>query len=339
MPGRPQQFFVLAGGVVSLGAGIYALKTAPPWIYLPCFIASGVLIAMACATFAWGIVKHVAFNLVDQFFRERKDSGPFEEAISRELDQVHEKIRYWIRQEIDATPPPRNDYSMILSIIHEVNHYYRQELLTTDWKQFRNSPREGNKYLSTQGRDFATKLCQIIATAFNFAWSIEVVVTIKLRIDIDDRQCVFTYTRNRPCPERESQTQTYDVDANTAFREALNPPKEGKKIQYYFFSTNLDNHPGYQNQTPNWKQHYKSAIVVPIQLRSQNRRNEFKGFLTVDSQEVGLLRDTDHLYFLAALADQLFNYFTFANFFVTTAAPDGATRLEFPKENLGAEPH
>jgi hypothetical protein len=68
----------------------------------------------------------------------------------------------------------------------------------------------------------------------------------------------------------------------------------------------------YRNERQDWKNFYRSAIVVPI--RFVNRPavgpvvSDDIGFLSVDTKSTHRLNDDYHLEYLAGLADQMYNF-------------------------------
>ena len=94
---------------------------------------------------------------------------------------------------------------------------------------------------------------------------------------------------------------------NTGFDEALKLRPSGPS---YFYAADLQEMgPRYANQRVGWQRLYRSTIVVPIHhVVHSDRRREVLGFLSVDTMSANRLNDTYQVQFLAAFADQMYNF-------------------------------
>lgn len=192
--------------------------------------------------------------------------------------------------------------------IHDINESYRNHMMSHREKGFDDL---------ADRRPFLEQLCARAAKIFSEAWQISnVVVTVKRTLKDkagEQQMSVFTFARSCVCEQRDGDGKmNYAIEKNTAFGTASTKAQNGR---YCYFSNDLRKEKNYRNERRDrgekWEELYLSTIVVPIQcLAAQTgARDELMGFLTVDSLQTEAFNETGHLYLLAALADQLFNYF------------------------------
>jgi hypothetical protein len=193
----------------------------------------------------------------------------------------------------------------------EINVIYRnklQELFTVDDSTY------SMEELVPHQEAALRAVCQRIQTIFFQAIRRPCMVTVKL-IQSEQRGSelyVQTYVRSQElCPRDLPEPQRFKVSKglNTAFDEAIRARTDGKPR--HFFSADLRRIEGrYRNERPSWLQHYKSALVVPIQSSADDADQtlELLGFLCVDSKSVNRLDDHYQLYMLTALAAQMYNF-------------------------------
>jgi hypothetical protein len=136
------------------------------------------------------------------------------------------------------------------------------------------------------------------------------VVTVKLAVVEGDQLYCFTWARSHTEIYREEAPGTkYSLltRRNTGFDEALEL-RGGRPS--FFFSPDLWADKNYQNERDGWQRLYRSAIVVPIRrvFDRQKPRIDLIGLLCVDTTSANRLNCTYCVEFLAAFADQMYNF-------------------------------
>lgn len=197
--------------------------------------------------------------------------------------------------------------------LHEINHIYRDALYTLFAADNQKKPLEPERLLLTE-RAILTYVCEKIAAMY---WNLigrKCVVTVKLLVEEEDgRRFCFTWARSSREIHRQETDQASEKFAvgtgeNTGFDRAFEPGQSGPA---YFYGANLPADKTYKNQRTGWKKLYRSTIVVPIQycpVVSAQGKRDVLGFLCVDTRSTYLLNDTYHVQFLAAFADQMYNF-------------------------------
>jgi len=192
--------------------------------------------------------------------------------------------------------------------LHEINHIYRDTLCKMFHKDIlvRNTDRLHEEEITLRAVSQRIQKIFVVLIEDN-----DCVVTIKLIINRENktRYC-FTYTRHEEICIRDNEAQMeYEINGpkgkkNTAFDKAL--LDTAPNMCSHFFSPNLDEEQGYENQRDNYREYYNSAIVVPI--RFINSKSDDKGFLSIDTKKTDALNGDYHVYLLSALADQMYNF-------------------------------
>jgi len=194
---------------------------------------------------------------------------------------------------------------------HKINHDYRDVLC----KMFgREESVTDRTELAKQELLSLESVCQTIAQMFNWFTHGECMVTVKLITRADNGKLfASTYVRSESKSERdtwEPRDFAIGVGQNSAFDKAIqiSPGRIS-----HFFSPDLTQENGYRNQRDNWNRFYQSAIVVPIRYVNREKvgspdASDDIGFLCVDTMSTNRLNDDFHLHYLAAVADQMYNF-------------------------------
>jgi hypothetical protein len=198
--------------------------------------------------------------------------------------------------------------------IHKINHDYRDILS----KMFGGEEPITDERVKIQNeRDTLQAVCQALAKMYNSFTHVDCMVTVKLITkDNHGRLSCGTYVRSEINCERDRfHPGTFVINAgeNTAFDEAL---RFSRGRVSHFFSPDLAKiakEGGYRNQRYNWERFYNSAIVVPIRYINPAKADtpdasDDIGFLCVDTKSAYRLNDGYHLQYLAAFADQMYNF-------------------------------
>src|SRR5438445_632355 len=195
--------------------------------------------------------------------------------------------------------------------LHRINHIYRDVLNKTFGIQLQQlGPLEATE------RDTLVAVCYKIAEMFSLLIGEKCVVTVKLITkDANTKDYCHTLARSEPSSERDLTLVNYEINTgrNTAFDTALR--YDGHRTSR-FFSADLEKDADmgkYFNDRTDWKRFYRSAIVVPIRyvhydaVGTPTAFNEL-GFLAIDTIATYKLNDHFHIEYLAAFADQMYNF-------------------------------
>ncbi len=212
--------------------------------------------------------------------------------------------------------------------LHDINHIYRDALS----RLFSNRTQPDPEQFLLVEREVLNSVCVKIANIFVNLIGRKCVVTVKLLTKEDNRTFCFTWARS----DRELLRDTSSVDwyevgtgANTGFDEAL---KLRPASPSYFYSPDLiAMGPAYSNRREAWQRFYQSTIVVPIHhVVVSEKRTEALGFLCVDTMSQHRLNETYHVQFLAAFADQMYNFLSLMRrrYLLPTVSASSATPAE-----------
>jgi hypothetical protein len=198
--------------------------------------------------------------------------------------------------------------------IHKINHDYRDALS----KMFGGNHPVTDEVARIQcERETLQAVCQSAARIFNSFTHADCMVTIKL-IDRDTNGSLTcqTYVRSQLNCERDIYpSPPYEINTgrNTAFDEALRFSAGAISHFYSADLTEMAKSGRYRNQRDNWSEYYQSAMVVPIryvnpQKAGRRDASDDIGFLSIDTLSKYRLNNEYHLHFLAAFADQMYNF-------------------------------
>ena len=198
-------------------------------------------------------------------------------------------------------------------LLHEINHIYRDALFKSLSAKQGGAPRWEMKQLLELERATLAEACGKIGELFTSLTGRQCVVTVKLLAKGEgDKRICFTWVRSRSGiyrPLGSEEGYTVGDGQNTGFDMAL---RLRSSAPMHFHSPDLialQKRGLYRNARPGWERLYKSTIVVPI-IAGEDQENgaDVIGFLCVDSLSRNRLNATYHVEFLAAFADQMYNY-------------------------------
>jgi hypothetical protein len=189
---------------------------------------------------------------------------------------------------------------------HKINHDYRDILC----EMFSGSkPKTDKDELRRFERRILESVCQKVEKIFRKFIEADCMVTVKYITKTDESMYCETHVRSETLSERDRSRPTRFVikdGENSAFDMAI---RVSPGTVSHFYSTDLTREEGYRNQRSDWKRFYLSTIVVPIRyVNPQKSQSDDIGFLTVDTMATNRLNNTYHVQYLAALADQMYNF-------------------------------
>ena len=162
-------------------------------------------------------------------------------------------------------------------------------------------------------RKTVESVCQRIAQIYTTLTGKECLATVKILTREDGKIFASTYARSLTSCDRDlEQPEKFIVNtgANTAFDVALMPDSTGGTP--HFYSGELTKHKSYHNERQGYIEHYKSTLVVPIRRPAAGGHPSSDiGFLCIDSRSTNRINNSHHLVMLAALSDQMYNFFSF----------------------------
>jgi hypothetical protein len=137
-------------------------------------------------------------------------------------------------------------------------------------------------------------------------------VTVKLAV-VDEQEgehFCFTWARSEARGYREellASKYSLNTGANSGLDQALVMRNSQPS---HFFSPDLWIDKTYKNESDGWQRLYRSTIVVPIRHVIDRKTDEVDliGFLCVDTLAANRLNDTYCVEYLAAFADQMYNF-------------------------------
>lgn len=305
----------------SLGAVNNAFKDVEPtWLkevrpFGPLVLLAGILlITKASYSYSKAWVKYVYAKflrdisaILSKPVAECKSAETLHCPALTEVQKLHQPFELITKAIVEKGPQAEERLFALARGFHDINEAYRDHMAEN---------KDGSFDDANIRKPFLEQLCSRLAKIFQEAWHIDdAVVSIKRAFKDDNGprpKRVFTYARSRACPERDGVGKmNYALDHNTAFQTAAT---RAHNSRFYFHSNDLRKHENYRNEREtkgdDWTRYYLSTIVVPIQCKAgTTEERELIGFLTIDSSRTGVFNTESHLYVMAAVADQLFNYF------------------------------
>lgn len=197
-------------------------------------------------------------------------------------------------------------------VFYEINQIYRDKLRELFCSE---SPVTDPENLLAEEELALKGVCQRVENIFSRVLNRNCMVTVKLVTTENGKCFAHTYVRSQElCLRDNPERVKYVVGSgeNTGFDEALAKRSDG--LPPHFFSADLKPHSGgYSNQRQHFDRHYRSTIVVPIRGVNKGKEStagEFDliGFLCVDTMSINRLNNGYHLFMLAALANQMYNF-------------------------------
>jgi len=193
-------------------------------------------------------------------------------------------------------------------IFYEINILYKEQLQ----KAFLgDTPISDIRTLVEAESEVLKAVCQRVARIYTMAIGRPCLVTIKLTRRDNDSSFAQTYVRSEDkCMRDTNGTKSFNLGTgeNTGMDIAIS--LSGSALPPHFFSPDLKREKNYCNQRQHYLQYYKSIILVPIrgEKSAQNPDWDLVGFLSVDTMSTNRLNDRYHLYMLAALSHQMYNF-------------------------------
>ena len=198
-------------------------------------------------------------------------------------------------------------------VLQRINQNYRDVLSGV----FGEKKVEDIKRRTEIERDTIRAVCHELARLFLAFAHVPCTVTMKLIVrGRDGALYARTHARSDAISDRDN-VEPFDfvlkTGRNTGLDEAL---RHVQGRVSHFFSPDLyaDADSGdYQNERPNWRACYRSAIVVPIHHVTGEKDDhglvsDNIGFLAVDTLSENRLNDGFHVQLLAAYAHQMYNF-------------------------------
>jgi hypothetical protein len=194
---------------------------------------------------------------------------------------------------------------------YQINEIYKARLRDSF---FGASPHTDATSLLDSEQLVLRSVCQRIESIFSRAIGRKCMVTVKLITRQNGKVSAHTYVRNQESCERDNPVKedfSVGEGRNTAFEQALLKNADGRPA--HFHSADLTKQKGYSNERQHFLKFYKSTIVVPIRGELVNSTDkdpleDHIGYLCVDTLSVNRLNDRYHLYMIAALAHQMYNF-------------------------------
>ena len=198
--------------------------------------------------------------------------------------------------------------------IHQINHTYR-DCLAGNFLLSASAGRpttDQNQRLGSE-HEALGEVCGRIAMAFTRMIGADCVATVKLMTMESEQQFCTTYVRSEAASVRDvDRSVRYSIGQgrNTAFQTALALLPDRPSHFHSGDLIKLSRAGRYHNERENWREFYRSTIVVPIRWVRDRERSVIDelGYLCVDTMATNRLNNTDHIQLLAGLADQMYNF-------------------------------
>jgi hypothetical protein len=207
---------------------------------------------------------------------------------------------------------------------YEINEIYKSELRSSF---FGPRPVTNQDALLTAEVKALRAVCQRTAQIFARAIHRDCMVTVKLVTRENGRLSAHTYARSQELSGRDQPERakfSVGTGRNTGFDQALISKADGRPS--YFFSPDLSKVPAdYSNERQHFLKFYRSTLVVPIRGQKSSGHDpdadlDHIGYLCVDTRSAHRLNDNNHLYMLAALGHQMYNFMSLMRGRYTVAA-------------------
>ncbi len=196
------------------------------------------------------------------------------------------------------------------SELHQINHSYRDALCEV----FFDGQVLDDDELLDKEREALTTVTGKIANIFWCLTNRKCMVTVYLLEQENGETVTFSWARSEKDIEREPRPlRKFKVTPeNTRFHEATLLRPTGPA---HFFGGDLEvlyKQTKYHDLNSGWERLYKSCIAVPIRFLKCGSEgpahSDALGFLVVDTKHPNRLNDDFHVQYLAAFADQMYNY-------------------------------
>ena len=192
--------------------------------------------------------------------------------------------------------------------LHEINHIYRDALGGLFSNNAKTQPPNADELLLVE-REVLNAVCTKVASMFRNLTGRRCVVTMRLITEEDQNKFCFVWaTSDRQSFRDEVPVIKFGLSEkeNTAFARALVLRSSSPS---FFHSADLRDASDYEDQRPEWRDLYRSILVVPVQhaIRSL-KKSDVLGFLSVETMSTYRINNGYHVHFLAAFADQMYNF-------------------------------
>jgi hypothetical protein len=192
--------------------------------------------------------------------------------------------------------------------LHQVNHLYRDTISKRFFDSGNTEVLNDNELIERE-KMVLHNVCAKIASIFRYLTNQKCFVGVYLIRTIDGENLCSLHTASEYESSRfPAPPETFKVNAdNTRFWDA--GVKKSSCI-YFFHSANLKKTEDYNDQTQHYESQYKSCIVVPIRYCANRKgaKPDDIGFLVVDTLATERLNNGFHVHYLAAFADQMYNF-------------------------------
>jgi hypothetical protein len=198
------------------------------------------------------------------------------------------------------------------SYLHELNHLYRQKLAGTSAKLLSidsNDRQRKTDLLLSVERETIKDAVRLISGIFNKLTNRDTTTTIWLYDSATRQATEYISCKDGINSQRERQKREYyDIDENVYLSNCQN--LDGKCCHY--FGPNLKKlrkKGNWKDERPSNDELYQAILTVPIRYIQNGDENKI-GYLQVDQKSTNHINNNDHLFILAACADQLYNFFS-----------------------------
>jgi hypothetical protein len=190
--------------------------------------------------------------------------------------------------------------------LHQVNHLYR-DAISNRFFDSGNTENLSDGQLIEQEKAILHHVCAKISSIFLTNRKCFVGVYL-IRTKAGQNVCSLHSASEYEAVRFPTPPETFIVSPdNTRFWEA--GVKRPCGINY-FHSPDLKKLPDFNDQTQHYESRYKSCIVVPIRYcpNREGAKPDDLGFLVVDTLARERLNNGYHVHYLAAFADQMYNF-------------------------------
>jgi hypothetical protein len=190
----------------------------------------------------------------------------------------------------------------VFTELHEVLHALRDHAVR------RNFCTRGvtDQEVMVEEQRILDNFCREIAEMFSGLTGSRCNVCVTLVSEEKGTKQYFLWARSRADHLRDLDGMKFGLDEHSTkfnFATSFNPQENA-----FYWCPDLVKEEAkgkYKDPLRNWKQHYRSTLVVPIRFRTGMRELELVGFLKVESLSVHRLNNSFHVQLLAGCADAL----------------------------------
>jgi hypothetical protein len=194
--------------------------------------------------------------------------------------------------------------------LHQINHHYR-DILCEMFSQIESHGEFNDADLLKKEKEVLGEICHKISNIFRELIDSKCMVSVSLIEDEEGEKVSFTWARSELDIDRNQRpVKKFKINAeNTRYFLALQRRPAGPSFFHGADLPTMAKEGKYYDRTPDWELLYKSCIVVPIRhCKTGSTASDDLGFLRVDTIEINRLNPDSHVQFLAAFADQMYNF-------------------------------